>query len=62
MIEEAALEHQYVTGKAEGKAEGEADTKREVALKMLAKNLDDETIIECSRITPDELSKLKKSR
>lgn len=43
--------------KHDAKAEGKA----EVALKMIFKNLDDETIIECSGLTHKELAHLKKS-
>ncbi|MES2253367.1 MAG: Rpn family recombination-promoting nuclease/putative transposase [Pseudomonadota bacterium] len=48
-------------GKAEGKAEGLAEGKAEVVLKMLAKNFDDETILECSGLTRNALAALKKS-
>jgi predicted transposase/invertase (TIGR01784 family) len=45
----------------EGKAEGLAEAKAEVALKLILKNLDDETIVECSGLTFEELYQLKKS-
>jgi flagellar biosynthesis/type III secretory pathway protein FliH len=65
MIEDAALEHQYETGKAEGKAEGEAEGEanktRKVALEMLKENFSDEMILKITQITLDELSELKKS-
>jgi predicted transposase/invertase (TIGR01784 family) len=48
-------------GKAEGRVEGLAEGKREVALKMLYKKFDDDTIIECSGITANELAALKKT-
>ena len=45
----------------EAKAECRAEGKAEVALKMLAKKLNDETIIEYSGLTLEELAQLKKS-
>ena len=45
-----------------GKAEGKAEERREIALKMLSKNKEDEEILEFSGLTPDELSSLKSSR
>jgi predicted transposase/invertase (TIGR01784 family) len=48
-------------GLEKGLAEGKAEERREVALKMLSKKFDDETIIECSGITLEELAALKKS-
>jgi hypothetical protein len=64
MIEEAALAHQYLSGKLEGEAigieKGESKAKRDMALKMLLKNkYDDEDIIECSGLTLIELMELK---
>jgi predicted transposase/invertase (TIGR01784 family) len=53
MIEESALEHQYMTGKA--------DERREVALEMLKEKFVDEMILKLSKITAKELSELKKS-
>ncbi|MES2252842.1 MAG: Rpn family recombination-promoting nuclease/putative transposase [Pseudomonadota bacterium] len=47
--------------KSDAKAEGRAEGKAEVALKMLTKKLDDETIMECSGLTADELAELKAS-
>ena len=42
-----------------GMAKGELKAKREIALKMLAKNLDAETILEYSGLTSEELAVLK---
>ena len=58
---EAAESRGLEKGKAEGKSEGEAARSRQVALKMLTKKFDDETIIEVSGITSDELKQLKES-
>ena len=46
-------------GLEKGLAEGELKAKREIALKMLILTIDDKTILECSGLTPDELSELK---
>jgi predicted transposase/invertase (TIGR01784 family) len=53
MIEASALEHQFVTGKAEGR--------RDVALEMLNDNEPDAKILKYAKITPDELVILKQS-
>jgi predicted transposase/invertase (TIGR01784 family) len=59
--ESRGMEKGMEKGMAEGKSEGEAARSRQVALKMLTKKFDDETIIECSGLTHEELSELKKS-
>jgi predicted transposase/invertase (TIGR01784 family) len=59
--ESRGLEMGLEQGFEQGLAEGEAKERREVALKMLSKKFDDETIIECSGITLEELAALKKS-
>jgi predicted transposase/invertase (TIGR01784 family) len=58
---EAAESRGLEKGEAKGRAEGLAEGKREVALKMLSKKFDDETIVECSGVTLFELSDLKKT-
>ena len=54
-IEEKAIEK----GKVEGLIEGEQKAKREMALKMIRKGLDDESIIELSGLTQSELDDIK---
>jgi predicted transposase/invertase (TIGR01784 family) len=48
-------------GKAEGKLEGEFAKAREIALEMLKDKEPDEKIMKYSKLTADELAKLKKS-
>ncbi len=48
-------------GLAEGTAKGLAEGKRQIVLRMIDKNLDDETIIQCSGLTREELAELKAS-
>lgn len=55
------LQAAEIRGLEKGKAEGELKAKREIALKMIIKKLDDETIIDFSGLTSDELAQLKKS-
>jgi predicted transposase/invertase (TIGR01784 family) len=55
------LNRVFIDGKNEGEQIGIAKGKAEVALKMLAKKFDDETIMECSGLTIEELTELKKS-
>ncbi len=47
------------TIKSEEKAEGKAEGRVEIALKMISKNLDNETIMECSGLTSEELAQPK---
>jgi predicted transposase/invertase (TIGR01784 family) len=62
MIEEAALEHQYATGKAEGLAEGLAEgelrAKLEMAINLLKHNVSEDVILSASGLTLLELKKL----
>ena len=48
-------------GKIEGLREGERKGKIEVALSMLKKGLDIETVAECTNLTVDELEKIKET-
>ena len=50
----------YADGKAEGKAEGRTEGKFEVALCMLKKNFDYQTIAEMTQISVDAIENLAK--
>ena len=62
-----ALEKQFEEGVEQGKLEGEQiglekgeqKAKREMALKMIRKGLDDESVLELSGLTQSELDDLK---
>lgn len=56
---EEGVEQGKIEGKVEGLIEGEQKAKREVALKMIRKGLDDESIIELSGLTQSELDDIK---
>ena len=45
-------------GKAEGRAEGRAESMKIVAKKLLAKNMDIDSIIELTGLTKEEIEKL----
>ncbi len=45
-------------GKAEGRAEGRAESMKIVAQKLLAKNMDIDSIIELTGLTKEEIEKL----
>ena len=50
----------YEDGEEHGREEGEHEKTIEIVKKMLAKNIDDQTIIEITKISLEELKKLKK--
>ena len=58
-IEEKAKVEGKVEGLIEGEQIGEQKAKREMALKMIRKGLDDESIIELSGLTQSELDDIK---
>ena len=47
-------------GLAEGRAEGRAEERKEIAKQMLAKNIDEQVIMELIGLTKEELEQLKK--
>ena len=61
LIVKFAKEEGKKEGKIEGLREGERKGKIEVALSMLKKGLDIETVAECTNLTIDELEKIKET-
>jgi len=61
LIVKFAKEEAKKEGKIEGRIEGRIEGKIEVALSMLKKGLDIETIAECTNLTVDEVVKIKET-